>query len=100
MWSENEEAIGSTGSENGIIILDLEHSEGARISLEEKSTVAPFSITIGIYGLLMHTIFCSDKIEADEKISLIKQLIEKAIKYCQKDAKTELYSLLDQIALL
>ena len=57
--------VGQTGSEKGVILDDEEHSLGARITLEKGGDIAPFSVTCGIYGLLVHTRFFSD--EADGK---------------------------------
>ena len=71
-WFENGKTIGSKGSEGGKIIIDEECSDGARITLEEKSAVAPFAITVGIYGLFFHTIYLSTKEEASILISRIK----------------------------
>lgn len=55
---------GETGSEGGEILRD-EETAGARITLEQGGIVAPFSITCGIYGWMMHTRFCSDRRAAD-----------------------------------
>lgn len=57
---ENGTTIGKKGSENGNIIADIEHPSGARLTLEEKGAVAPFSITSGVYGGFFHTSFFSD----------------------------------------
>lgn len=58
-WIEfdNGASIGERGSENGIILQDDEHSLGARITLEQDGSIAPFSITCGIYGWMFHTRF-------------------------------------------
>jgi hypothetical protein len=52
------------GSEGGNIMLDEEHKNGARITLECKTHVAPFAITCGIYGAFFHTCYFADEIEA------------------------------------
>ena len=36
---------------------DDEHSAGARITLERDGETAPFAITCGIYGWMLHTRF-------------------------------------------
>jgi hypothetical protein len=51
--------LGQKGSEGGIIVRDEEHLEGARITLEKDGDITPYSITLGIYGLMFHTHFCS-----------------------------------------
>jgi hypothetical protein len=56
--------IGERGSESGIILLDEETDAGARITLERSGAVAPFSITCGVYGGLLHTRFFSKETEA------------------------------------
>ena len=58
-------SVGQYGSENGTILRDDEHSEGARITLERGGLTAPFSITCGIYGWMVHTRFFSAESEAD-----------------------------------
>ena len=68
--------IGTLGSESGIILLDEEHLNGARLTLEKSSVNAPYAITIGIYGLLFHTIFFSDLEKSEVRFNLLKQNIE------------------------
>ncbi len=96
-WIINQEDIGTTGSESGIIILDLEYAKGGRISLEKNTTVAPFAITIGIYGLLMHTIYCKDETIANNKVAVLKELIEKAINHYEFEQRQALYLTIDEI---
>ena len=79
MWNANDTEIGSIGSESGTIILNLEYSKGARISLEKETSIAPFAITIGTYELLMHTIYSSNEREATNKIIALKGLVEKQL---------------------
>lgn len=50
-------SIGQIGSEGGKILKDEENTFGARVTLEGKGDIAPFSITIGIYGVMFHTEF-------------------------------------------
>jgi hypothetical protein len=56
--------IGSCGPDSGVILLDDEHDYGARITLERDGDIAPFSITCGIYGWMLHTVFFSDEAKA------------------------------------
>lgn len=97
MWSlfDSGGSIGEQGSENGIIIRDGEHVDGARITLERDGWIAPFSITCGIYGWMVHTRYFSREDEAqqefdkmqvslDEILSLIPLLEDPAL-----DAKME-----------
>lgn len=65
-WTQLEGAPDAIGSEGGRIRVDEEHPLGARITLEEGGTIAPWSITCGVYGWMMHTVFCSSEIECRE----------------------------------
>ena len=60
-------SIGQRGSESGTIIRDEEHGDGARITLERDGQTAPFSITCGIYGWMVHTRFLGKKPEAERE---------------------------------
>jgi hypothetical protein len=64
------------GSESGVIIRDSEHPRGARITLERAGTVAPYSITCGIYGCMAHTRFFSTEIEASQEFDLMAAALE------------------------
>ena len=81
MWSEFEKGttIGINGTEGGTIFLDHELDESARITIEKDSDVAPFSIVLGVYGLMFHTIFCSSEEEARNKTKELKILIERLL---------------------
>lgn len=57
-------SIGKTGSEGGKITEDLECIDGARVTIEKDGGIAPYSVTLGIYGLMFHTHFASTEIEA------------------------------------
>src|ERR1039458_9541762 len=70
--SEDGAALGQAGSEEGIVVRDEEHSLGARITLERDARIAPFAITCGIYGWMMHTRFFSTEAEAESQYDLMK----------------------------
>lgn len=57
-------SIGTIGSEGGKIIEDFECIDGARVTIEKDGDIAPYSVTLGIYGLMFHTHFDSTEIEA------------------------------------
>lgn len=59
--------IGEIGSEEGVIVADWETSDGARVTVEEDGRIAPFSITMGIYGCGFHTMFYGSSEVAMEK---------------------------------
>src|SRR5215510_15044731 len=60
-WSDTEDKCSSEG---GKVVLDQEHDLGARITLERECRCAPFAITCGIYGWMVHTRFLSSEAEA------------------------------------
>ncbi len=64
--------LGKRGSEGGVILTDEEYPSGARITLERDGTIAPFSITCGIYGTLVHTRFFSRQDEARAEFAAMK----------------------------
>lgn len=64
--------LGQKGSESGVLVRDEEHPLGARISLERGAASAPFAITCGIYGCMMHTRFFSREDEACEQYDAMK----------------------------
>jgi hypothetical protein len=63
------------GSEGGLIVRDEEHALGARVTLEKECEAAPFAITCGIYGWMMHTCFLSEEGEAGEQHEDMKRAI-------------------------
>jgi len=65
-------SIGQRGSEGGIILQNDEHSLGARITLEQDGSIAPFSITCGIYGWMFHTRFFGSQQEAESEYEQMK----------------------------
>jgi hypothetical protein len=71
--------IGTIGSERGTILLDDEHSGGARITIEEGGHIAPFSITCGIYGWMVHTRFFATEVEARRECAEMKPALSALI---------------------
>jgi hypothetical protein len=69
-------SLGQRGSEDGKIIRDEENILGARVTLEEKGNIAPYSITLGIYGLTFHTEFFSTLDQGQKCFELFKDKIE------------------------
>jgi len=64
-------SIGETGSE-GVVLRDEEYGGGARITLERDGFAAPFSITCGVYGWLVHTRFFAAGWEAEREYAAMK----------------------------
>jgi hypothetical protein len=64
-------SIGVIGSEGGVILRDDEYRGDARITLE-RGGFAPFSITCGVYGWMVHTRFFSTLEEAEREYALMQ----------------------------
>jgi hypothetical protein len=83
MWNSLSDNLGKIGSEEGEIKLDDELPNLARITIElKKSHVQPpgdhYAITVGVYGILVHTAFFKrweDAIECSNAIKLIIQAL-------------------------
>ncbi len=77
MWHafDGGASAGQQGSEGGVIVLDEEHADGARITLERDGH-APWSITCGVYGWMLHTRFFSSRDEAVAALEPMRQGLE------------------------
>lgn len=73
-WREYDEgfSIGTSGVDVGVIVRDEEHAAGARITLEEDGSFAPFSIACNVYGWMFHTRYFSDEAEAGDEFEQMK----------------------------
>jgi hypothetical protein len=69
---ESGGTIGKGGSEIGTIIRDEEHASGARITLERDTPTAPFAITCGVYGWMVHTPFFAVEADAATQFEAMK----------------------------
>lgn len=78
MWKliDNGSTIGQVGSENGCIIADEEYRHSCRITLEKDGVTAPYSITCGVYGLMVHTIFAGSIAEAEKEFEEMKNELQ------------------------
>lgn len=81
VFFEEGNTIGTIGSEGGVILIDIEHVKGARVSLEKDCGSSPFAITIGIYGLMFHTHFEGDIENAERYLELKKAQINSFIEH-------------------
>jgi len=79
--------LGTRGSEDGTIVLDEEHTSGARISLEREGRNAPWAVTCGVYGGFLHTAFASSETEARAKYSAMKPDLEKIMSEEDSEAR-------------
>ncbi len=79
-WVSLSENIGKPGTERGIILQDEEYPGLARVSLEKtysdhlKKDIFP--VTMGIYGVLVHTAFFATREDALECIFSVKLVIQ------------------------
>lgn len=75
----NGNSIGKKGSEGGKILNDQENINGARITIEANVGSIPFAITLGIYGLIVHTEFFSEIEIATEYFKRKKNEIDRIL---------------------
>jgi hypothetical protein len=64
--------VGKVGSECGAIVADESYDDGARITLERSTRSAPFAITCGLSGWLVHTRFFELEAEARSQFDAMK----------------------------
>ena len=81
--------LGQSGSEGGMILRDEEHPLGARITLEQGGAIAPFSITCGVYGLLLHTRFFANQAEGEQEYEAMKPGLVEVAEACGRDFNAE-----------
>jgi len=86
---EDSATLGQAGSEEGVIVRDEEHPLGARITLEREARIAPFAITCGIYGWMMHTRFLSSETEAEMQYDLMKTSLTALLEAAEKTADVD-----------
>jgi hypothetical protein len=95
---ENGATLGQKGSENGEILRDEEHPLEARITLERDGTVAPFAVTCGIYGCMLHTRFFSLEDEACVQYDRMKDALAALLATEQEGGPDGYDSFLDGVA--
>jgi len=71
------------------MVRDEEHSLGARISLERDCRVAPFAITCGIYGWMLHTRFFRSQDEAEAQYEAMKSALAALLEAADKTAEID-----------
>jgi len=64
-------SLGQVGTENGTIVRDEEHGDGARITLE-RDGYTPFAITCGLYGWMAHTCFFDTEHSAQQAFDAMR----------------------------
>lgn len=90
-WYDYDEgfSLGTSGADGGIIVRDEEHAFGARLTIEEEGSFAPYSITCTIYGWMAHTRFFPSEDEADEAYELMKPDLEKILSLLPEDGEAD-----------
>ena len=86
---EDGATFGLPGSEEGVVVRDEEYSLGARITLERAASIAPFAITCGIYGWMMHTRYFSCEAEAQSQYDLMKHSLSELLEAAQLTAEID-----------
>jgi hypothetical protein len=76
---EDGRTLGRSGSEGGEIVQDDEHPGGARITLERNCLRAPFAITCGVYGWMVHTRFLADEETAQHAVAVMKAALAQVV---------------------
>jgi hypothetical protein len=99
MWNPFDEgkSIGRRGSEEGIIIRDEEHGDGSRITIERDGNIAPFSITCGIYGWMVHTRFFSSEKEATQEYETMKVSLNEILNMIPLEDEPEVEEKMDAV---
>jgi hypothetical protein len=76
---DDGKSLGTRGSEGGIIRRDEQHDLGARVTLEQGGAIAPWSITCGIYGWMVHTRFFGTEEEGNREFDQMKLGLEQVL---------------------
>ncbi len=76
---DHGKSIGQRGSEDGVIMRDDEHEDGARITLERGGPTAPFAITCGIYGWMFHTRFLGTEFKGQVEFESMRSELSRII---------------------
>ncbi|MBC7813494.1 MAG: hypothetical protein H7175_20205 [Burkholderiales bacterium] len=85
---EDGHTIGRTGNEGGSILQDEEHLAGARITLEKDTTLAPYAITCGVYGWMVHTRFLADEETAEHAYAEMRRALVDILAHLLADNET------------
>ena len=90
-WREYDEGytIGTSGSDGGVILRDEEHNFGARMTLEEEGSSAPYSVTCTIYGWMAHTRFFPTEADAEEAFERMQSDLESILSLVPEDGEAD-----------
>ena len=86
-WSRFDRGvtIGAGGSETGTILVDEEHHLGGRITIERCGRGAPFAITCGLYGWMVHTRYFGSEDEARNACAAMKRALGDILETVPRD---------------
>ena len=87
---ESGKTIGTKGPHEGSIVIDEEHTAGARLTLERKGEIAPFAITVAIYGSLLHSVFAALESETMQLCETLKEVLERILSETNDKQREEL----------
>jgi hypothetical protein len=92
MWSQfdNGGSIGLRGSESGVIIRDEEHEGDSRITIERDGAIAPYAITCGVYGWMVHTRYFSNEAEAQQEFDKMQVSLDEILRQIPFDDDPDL----------
>lgn len=90
-WHDYDEgfSIGTSGTDGGVIVRDEEHKFGARMTIEEEASSAPFTLTCTIYGWMSHARFFPGESEAEEAFDEMKPDLEKILALIPEDGEAD-----------
>jgi hypothetical protein len=81
------------GVEGGTVLIDEEHADGARITLERDTLHrVPFAITCSIYGWMVHTRFFADEPSASAAYNEMKTSLARILLLIASQAEPEAVS--------
>ena len=96
---ENGSTLNQVGSEGGVIIQDDVYQNFARITLERDSQIAPFAITCGIFGWMVHTRYFATLEQAGPEFKEMKKHLVKIVDLIGSEADAMQESEIDHISL-
>ncbi len=90
-WTDYDEgySIGTSGEGGGAIVRDEEHKSGARLTLEEESSLAEFAINCAVYGWLFHTRLFNDENEANAAFDEMKAELDEILEAMPPDENAD-----------
>lgn len=88
LWKAYDDGntIEEAGVDGGTIIKDEQYRQRCRITIEKNSIMGAYSITCGIYGLMVHSVSCCSKENAFEQF---EQMKKEAADFIDSDNKNE-----------